>query len=237
MTPKLESVLERLQEAETTEDLSNLVLDLRDIFDIEHVVYHCVKSSGDQYGILTYSHEWEARYVEQNYDRIDPVVLGCFQRFQPVEWKSLDWSPRIVRRFMDEALDSGVGNQGLSVPIRGPNGQFALFTVNHRASDDQWARYTEAHQRDLILVAHYINTKALELDHSASLIAVPPLSPRESDALSLLAIGYSRAHAAETLRISEHTLRAYIESSRLKLGSLNTTHAVATALSRGLIVV
>jgi hypothetical protein len=39
------------------------------------------------------------------------------------------------------------------------------------------------------------------------------------------------------LSISEHTLRAYIESARFKLGALNTTHAVAKALSEGFIVV
>jgi DNA-binding CsgD family transcriptional regulator len=55
--------------------------------------------------------------------------------------------------------------------------------------------------------------------------------------MTLLAIGYSRAQVADQLSISEHTLRVYIESARFKLGALNTTHAVARALSRGLIVV
>jgi len=36
---------------------------------------------------------------------------------------------------------------------------------------------------------------------------------------------------------SNHSLRVYIESARFKLGALNTTHAVARAMSRGLIVV
>ena len=55
--------------------------------------------------------------------------------------------------------------------------------------------------------------------------------------MTLLAMGYSRAQVANSLSISEHTLRDYIESARLKLGALNTTHAVARAISRGLIVV
>lgn len=57
------------------------------------------------------------------------------------------------------------------------------------------------------------------------------------DALTLLAMGYSRAQVANSLSISEHTLRAYIESARLKLGASNTIHAVARAISRGLIIV
>ncbi len=55
--------------------------------------------------------------------------------------------------------------------------------------------------------------------------------------MTLLALGYNRAQVAHSLSISEHTLRVYIESARAKLGAQNTTHAIATALSRGLIVV
>ena len=55
--------------------------------------------------------------------------------------------------------------------------------------------------------------------------------------MTFLAMGYSRAQVGNTLSISEHTLRAYIESARFKLGALNTTHAVARAMAHGLIVV
>jgi DNA-binding CsgD family transcriptional regulator len=89
----------------------------------------------------------------------------------------------------------------------------------------------------LILIAHYFNEKALEFEANKAPEHLQALSPREIDAMTLLAIGYSRAHVAETLSISEHTLRVYIESARFKLGAANTTHAVARALSRGLIVV
>ena len=41
--------------------------------------------------------------------------------------------------------------------------------------------------------------------------------------MTLLALGYSRAQVADSLSISEHTLRAYIESARSKLGAQNTT--------------
>ncbi len=93
------------------------------------------------------------------------------------------------------------------------------------------------HRRELILIAHYFNQKALEFEPGKAPEASQPLSSREIDAMTLLAIWYSRAQVAETLAISEHTLRVYIESARFKLGAANTTHAVARALSRGLIVV
>lgn len=233
----LEAILETLEQANSLEAMQAVSEALRDYLKVDHIAYHWVDSAGDQYGCGTYSLEWQHRYMEQNYQRIDPVVIGCFQRFHPVDWKRLDWSAKAVRVFQKEAIEYGLGNQGYSIPVRGPNGQFALFTVNHTCSDDEWAEFTETHRRSLILIAHYLNQRALELEPDRTPDATQSLSPREVDAMTLLAIGYSRAQVADTLSISEHTLRVYIESARFKLGAQNTTHAVSRALTRGLIVV
>jgi len=233
----LEPILEDLEAAEGLAALQAASEAIRDHYGIDHVVYHWVDSAGDQYGCGTYSDAWRDRYLEQNYLRVDPVILGCFQRFHPVDWKRLDWSSKPARTFQAEAIEHGVGNQGFSVPIRGPNGQFALFTVSHSCNDDMWAAWTDAHRRDLILIAHTFNEKALEFEPDRTPEQSQALSPREVDAMTFLAMGYSRAQVAETLSISEHTLRVYIESARFKLGAMNTTHAVARAMSRGLIVV
>ncbi|MEO0401083.1 MAG: autoinducer binding domain-containing protein [Pseudomonadota bacterium] len=230
-------MLEGLETAEGLGALQSATEALQSHYDVNHVIYHWVDSAGDQYGCGTYSDAWRDRYLEQNYLRVDPVILGCFQRFHPVDWKRLDWSSKAARAFQAEAIAYGVGNQGFSVPIRGPNGQFALFTVSHSCDDDTWANWTDAHRRDLILIAHYFNEKALDLEPDRTPEQSQSLSPREVDAMTLLAMGYSRAQVADTLSISEHTLRVYIESARFKLGAMNTTHAVARAMSRGLIVV
>lgn len=226
-----------LERADTLDGIQEAIVQLQQHFNVQNMVYHWVDSAGAQYGYGTYSQEWAARYQEQNYIRIDPVVIGCYQRFHPVDWKQLDWSSRAARAFQAESLEFGVGNQGYSIPIRGPNGQFALFTVNHTCTDPEWADFTETKRRELILIAHYFNQKALDFAPGRAPEPAQALSPREVDALTLLAIGYSRAQVAETLSISEHTVRVYIESARFKLGAMNTTHAVARAICRGLIVV
>ncbi|MEB8387119.1 autoinducer binding domain-containing protein [Rhodobacteraceae bacterium KMM 6894] len=233
----LDTSLKKLETATKVAVLQTVIQELRDHFAVDHMVYHWVSAAGDQYGCGTYAPAWVQRYVQQDYLRIDPVVQGCYQHFHPVDWKNLDWSGKAARAFQREAIEHGVGNQGYSVPIRGPNGQFALFTVSHRCTDDDWAEFTQTNCRHLILIAHAFNHKALEFEPNRHPEPSQPLSPREVDAITLLAMGYSRAQVAQTLSISEHTLRAYIESARFKLGALNTVHAVARALSRGLIVV
>lgn len=225
-----------MQRATSLAELQAETAALRDSLGIAHIVYHWTNQKGEQFGAGTYSPEWAVHYVQQNYIRVDPVVSGCFQRFHPVEWKQLDWTGKPQRKFLDEALDAGVGTQGTSVPIRGPNGQFALFTATSEDKDDSWDSFNRERMRDLILVAHFFNQKALEIRRGTDESSLLRLSPREIDALTMLAIGYSRAQAAEKLSISEHTLRVYIESARSKLGAANTTHAVAKALTLGLIL-
>ena len=237
MKEKLEALCEFVQNARDLSDLQTATERLRNICNVAHVVYHWVNSRGERFGAGTYRQEWVDRYVEKDYLRMDPVILGCLQRFNPVDWKELDWSSRAARAFLREAIEYGVGNQGLSIPIRGPAGQFALFTISDTCTDDAWAQFIDEHMRDLIVIAHEFNKKALEFEQWGDSATMPALSPRELAAITYLARGLSRAQAAREMDISEHTLRVYIEAARHKLGALNTTHAVARALSRGLIVV
>ncbi len=237
MKDRLDSFIERIQGVGSFDCLQDSITELRDIYDVGHVIYHSLNGKGQQYAALTYPVSWVDHYIDQDYSRVDPVVQGCWRRFHPVDWRRLDWSGKPARDFLAEARDAGVGNQGFTVPIRGPSGQFALFTISDSRTDAQWERFTEASVRELILAAHYINQKALELDRGTDEQPMQALSPREVDVCTLLAMGYSRAQAAESLSISEHTLRVYIEGARFKLGASNTVHAVARAMVLGLLVV
>lgn len=231
----LRNILADIEGAPTLEALQAASEALRDELSVDHLVYHWVDSTGEQYGCGTYSDEWVDRYLQQNYLKIDPVIAGCLQQFKPLDWRQLDWSSKVLTAFRQEAISYGVGNQGYSVPIRGPNGQFALFTVNATRSDEEWDAFTTTTSHVLILIAQIFNQKAIEFEPNRNPQPLQPLSPREVEAMSLLSQGHSRAQIADMLNISEHTLRVYIEGARLKLGALNTTHAVARAIGRGLV--
>ena len=237
MPRQLELLIERLEGATTLDDLQAEVVALRDLYEIDHIGYVWVSSAGDHYGCGTYSMEWRRRYLEKGYMRVDPVILGTYNRFHPVDWRELDWTGRQARAFLKDALAHGVGNHGLAIPVRGPAGQFAVFTVSHDCADAWWDDFVARNRRDLILVAHFFNQKALQFEGARMSEAAGALSPREIEVMTSLALGHSRAQAAESLGISESTLRVYIESARHKLGALNTTHAVARAMNQGLIVV
>lgn len=214
MSTKIEAFLERLSTVDTLDDLQRLIECLRGIFDVEHAVYHSVSGTGEQYAALTYDAAWVEHYIEEDYNRLDPVVIGALKHFQPMDWKALDWSNRAARDFLHEAIDSGLGNQGYSVPIRGPNGQFALFTVNKRTTDQNWACFTAANASNLLLLAHYIHERANHINQFEA-PETRDLSPRERDALIYLGHGDTRGRIAERMKISEHTLRVYIDSAHI----------------------
>lgn len=233
---ELDAVLERLPTTKSIEELHVWVHELRDALGVAHVIYHTANIKGEQVGAFTYGLDWVRHYIERDYQAVDPVLLGAVRRFHPIDWKTLDWSSAHARQMMREALAAGLGNQGWSIPIWGPSGEFAIFTVNHRADDGEWAAYTQARAKDLLMVAHLVHQQAKRiLSHELD----PPttdLSPREREVLTRLGAGESRARVAEALSISENTLRAYIDSARHKLGAANVTHAVALATQRGMIV-
>lgn len=232
---KLNAILEMIESSANLEEIGAVMTQLRNLLEVDHVFYRWVDRSDGMSGCSTLPRAWQDRYSEMGYHRVDPVVIGCYKAVHPVDWRDLDWSSRLASAYRRDALAFGLGNQGFSVPVRGPSGQYAVFSITKTCDDVSWDKFTRQYCRDLILVAHYVNRRALDFEVSFRALPEQPLSMRETEALSLLAEGHSRARAAETLDISEHTLRVYIEGARGKLQAQNTTHAVARAISMGLI--
>jgi DNA-binding CsgD family transcriptional regulator len=225
-----------LQTTKSIEELHVWIHELRDALGVSHLIYHTATIKGEQVGAFTYDVAWVRRYLEKDYKTIDPVVLGALRRFHPMDWKSLDWSSAIARQMLREAMAAGLGNQGWSVPLWGPSGEFAMFSVNHHAEDADWARFVRDHAKDLLLIAHLVHQQAKRILNNEVEPPTADLSPREREVLTRLGLGESRARVADALKISENTLRAYIDSARHKLGAMNVTHAVALATARGLIL-
>ncbi len=258
MSSKVQMLFEALGDPVSIENLGLLVDRIRDVFDVAHVAYIAL-SLGRDYVVasrtvgelsnnagfwwreagslatVSYSPEWGARYSEAGYARIDPVVEGASRSFLPINWKSLPWDTRKRRQFLMEAVECGLGNQGYTVPVRGPNGQFALFVVNSTATDSEWQNFIETHKSDLLIVAHFFHQKVLEIEKIFGSPPAPVLSSREKDVLTYIALGKSRAQVAYDLKISENTLRVYLDSARHKLCALNIQHAVAIGVQKGLI--
>ena len=258
MSSKVQILFESLSDPVSIENLGLLIDRIRDVFDVAHVAYHAFtlgqtytahssaggllnadagvwRREGSSVAAFSYGTQWGQRYEEQEYWRIDPVVDSALKSFVPIDWKKADWSSKRRRQFLKEAVDVGVGTQGYTIPIRGPDGQFAIFTINKNCPDEEWQRYVDEHKSDFLVVAHFFHQKVLEVER---IFGPPPtvqLSGREKEALTHLSTGKSRAQAAHHMKISENTIRIYLDSARHKLGALNTVHAVAVGVQRGIL--
>lgn len=260
MTERVQRLFEALPPQGSIDELGIVIDRIRDVFNVDHVVYHAVslgssvvrRSQTDRIGTLaqgaglwlrnpddlvtfTYSPTWGQRYLEADYKRIDPVVEHATVSFMPFDWKGLAWNTKKRRTLYNEAVEGGLGNQGYTVPIRGPNGQFALFTVNKNCTDEEWQRIIDEFRGEILIVAHFYHQRMLEIERVFIDVSLPKLSEREKDALTFIAAGNGRADVAHKLDISENTLRVYLDSARHKLGALNLPHAVAIAVQKQIV--
>ena len=259
MSGRLNSILEQLGTLPDLGSFAAIIEMIRSAYDVDHVYYYAISLGIDSHeradqaietfqgdgGVLiqmgrkvaavSYSPDWMARYLEARFYETDPVLHGASVSFDPVDWAELDWEGTGNRQFMEEAVDFGVGNQGYTIPVRGPGGQLAIFTVNKQCSADVWQRLLAESRTDFLLLAHFTHQRVLKLAGIDHVHQTRPLSNREREAVRLIANGLSRARASEALGISENTFRVYIDSARHKLGALNIPHAIALAAHKGII--
>lgn len=201
-------------------------------------VAHTIPGRGPEDSIawVTYQQEWIKHYVSNNYVKIDPAVAIDKKSVLPVDWNVLDKSAKTVLRFFGEANEFGVGRQGLSIPVRGPRGDRAIFVVTSNETRANWEKSKRALMRDLVLVAQYVHQQAMtEAGVYRSVDIEVKLAPRELECLRWAAAGKTVQDIAVILSISERVTRGYLDTARHKLNALNIAHAVGRAISFGLI--
>lgn len=162
---------------------------------MKHVVYHAVNRDGDPYALASYSQEWAEHYRNNQLWQIDPVVFESLHKFHPYSWDDLSIEKKKTQEFMLDAQSAGVGSCGLSIPIRGPRGEFALFSISSDAKKASWGDFISENINSMILSAHFIHQTARRIENLDSLTRDISLSPREVDALRLLALGHNRSKA------------------------------------------
>lgn len=232
------AAMERVELAESTEELQQAVVALLEPYGLKHAVYHAIRLPGEAEEnpvvIFTYPEDWISYYRLRRYYRIDPVVLKAVNGVLPVDWGSLEISSPEVRRFFGEAQDAGVGSQGLTFPIRGAQGDVAIFTVTTALPEADWAHLKSTYMRDMQLLGNFVHNRLATLRGWSNAPATP-LSRRERECLQWAAAGETIAGTAEKLRLSERVVRGYLDSARHKLACLTKTQAVAKGISAGII--
>lgn len=202
-----------------------------------HYIYgaRILLPNGDnlQYIYSGYPEEWMATYLSANYVQVDPVVEHCFCRNSNIP---LLWTDRIFdtperREFWEEARGYGVGT-GLSVPVRGANGEVALFSV----ANPEMGRDALAHQvhtaGTMYVLGSYVHEAIRRLVYAPEQVktASPELTEREMECLKWWVAGKSAWDIAQILKLSERTVRFHLDNIKRKFGAASKTQVVAKAI-------
>lgn len=170
---------------------------------------------------------WLAHYDRKGYYRIDPIVRQCFQTREPFAWSMAPPDPDLqvqAMRLMGEAAEHGMGD-GFCVPVHDVNGFQAVVSLAGRHVE------VSAHQRRALhLVSYYAYGAASRVCRLRRPAKAVPLSQRERDVLSWLALGKRAGEVGDILGVSETTVATHLARAKSKLGTTNTTHTVVEAL-------
>jgi LuxR family transcriptional regulator, activator of conjugal transfer of Ti plasmids len=179
----------------------------------------------------TYPEDWVRHYVARRHYRRDPAVAAGRATTLPFAWSELSAAAK-ASPVMLEAREAGLIN-GISVPIHGPGGQFALLSAATSLPDGKFAAALHRLRHPIhVMALHYHAALAERVGTRGPATA---LTGREYDVLLRLVHGSSRREISAALGIAERTVAAHIGNAKRKLGVRSASQAAAKAARRHLI--
>lgn len=182
---------------------------------------------------------WHEHFVSEGYDDIDSTLDEVYQTILPIYWNLSQQlqeakTPREIQMRQD-SIAFGI-EEGLSIPVHGPQEDFAILVLIKRREQNYLGDWEEL-QHKLFPVAYYYYyylQKQLLLEQSST-PEKNQLNPREVQCLTLVAKQYSVTKIAKTLNITERTVNYHIQRLNKKLGTKNKYQSVIKALQKNLI--
>jgi DNA-binding CsgD family transcriptional regulator len=178
--------------------------------------------------LVTYSQEWINHYRASDYLEVDPVVHQGLKSILPVDWSNFDRRDSRVRSLFNESREAGLGNQGLSIPVRGRHGDMSLFSLTCEANEQEWSTKKRNYIRDFQTLAVFFHQSVLRTYTNSELQI--QLTPREAECLHWAACGKTSEETAMILGLTRRGVRYHIENIIFKLNAVNLAHAVAKGI-------
>jgi DNA-binding CsgD family transcriptional regulator len=209
------------------------------LYGLDNVAYLGVnlptQTNQNYYVHNTYCKDWALRYESEDYVSVDPIVRLGMGSIMPIDWGDIGKLTQAQLKMLGESREFGVGKQGLTFPLHGVHGETAVFSVTADFSQSEWCDFKRSRLREIRIIADFFHQRVLGDSIGPDAVKKPPLTEREVECLRWCAEGKTYDDIGMLLGISARTVRFFLENARHKLDSLNTTHAVAAAMLRGII--
>lgn len=231
--------LEALGGIETCEQVLARTRDLLIAKGIPRMSYHFVSPFHSQTGerAVIYQHgfpeAWMRLYNDPAFRAADPIPAIVMAQTAPMSWADAlarSGERPATQRFAEALREHGL-EHGVGVPLFGPGGRDAYSSLDLQRPIEAEDRPCLRLFREIAQAAHLrISHLVLEEVNEGS-----QLSMRETEVLSWLVAGKSRADIGTILDLSPATVDTYQRRIFAKLDVNDRLHAALRGLSRGLV--
>lgn len=227
--------LDRLSESVDEADLRGALADVASgLYLLAFAYLSLPPRSNDKPTLISnYPAPWIARYLENRYQSVDPVIVrarcgGCTFR-----WGSdLSREEGAGAQVFEEAAQFGICC-GVTIPIIDRRGNFAAMSFSADKPDPVFFRAAERYEHGLPFIAscfHMFVRRKLSGDRMIDGVS---LTPREYECLQWAARGKSDWEIGCILGITQRTVAFHLGNARRKLGVTTTKQAIARLAGSG----
>ncbi len=181
---------------------------------------------------------WHQHYLSENYEEIDSTLERVYQTSLPTFWDlQQQLKAATTQKEKQMRLDSiSFGaEKGLSIPIHGPQEDFAIFLVVQMRGETCLEKWPSL-QYELFTAGYfyysYLQSLLLKTQMPEKKFQ---LNKRELQCILLTSKQQSVEQIAKKLNITARTVNYHMQRANKKLGTKNKYQSVAKAFKNGLI--
>lgn len=232
----LSELFEWASQVKSEEDFLHRLCHFAQSLDFEWCCYHVqpplpVSNPTTEFA-SNYPQEWQQRYSDNDYVKIDPVVKKARQIQQPFLWEGalLEQEPDFWKAARNAGLKVGWTYSNISL-----SGTFSMLTL---ARDNSPLTVSELNAKELKMrwladATHVTVGRLFNIQGGAALYG--KLTAREIEILRWTADGKTQNEISQILSISFDTVKFHSKNAISKLGAVNKTAAVVRAAVLGVL--
>lgn len=177
---------------------------------------------------------WRKLHIQSRRVDLGPLLRAGLGGIAPVSWGVLDRDDPVLRKLLGESLELDLGADGVSVPLRGRDGEYALFSVGVQ---DPGACGMSRHglTRRLMVTSAIFHAMVRRGACSALESNRDRLTDRELACLRLKALRKTDDEIGLALDASSSVARFWLETARARLAAATVDAAVEKAVRLGAI--
>jgi DNA-binding CsgD family transcriptional regulator len=228
-------LIDRLARADRRSILNSFLdefLRATDLADVAYVAFNLPTGVGGR-PLLSAAcgPSWRKLHVQSGRVDLGPLLRAGLGGIAPVRWGALERDDPIIRKLLGEALELDVDSNGVSIPLRGRDGEYALFSVCVRGSGaSEMSRHAVTRR---LMIASAIFHAMVRRGSSARDSRGDQLMDRELTCLRLKALRKTDDEIGLAIGASSSAARFWMETARARLDAPTVDAAVQKAVGTG----